>query len=59
MMLIIFINKIQEFLDQLLDISSENFIFVKTFDSELSYIEVSLTGQNSEPLEIGNKINIT
>ena len=58
-MLIIFINKIQEFLDQLLDISSENFIFVKTFDSELSYIEVSLTGQNSEPLEIGNKINIT
>ena len=58
-MLIIFINKIQEFLDQLLDISSENFIFVKTFDSELSYIEVSLTGQNSEPLEIGNKISIT
>ena len=52
-MLIIFIIKIQEFLDQLLDISSENFIFVKTFDSELSYIEVSLTGQNSEPLEIG------
>ena len=59
MMLIIFINKIQEFLDQLLDISPENFIFVKMFDSELSYIEVSLTGQNSEPLEIGNKINIT
>ena len=36
---------------QLLDISPENFIFLKTFDSEVSYIEVWLTDQNSKPLE--------
>ena len=45
--------------DQLLDISSENFIFLKTFDSEFSYIEVWFTDQNSKPLEIENEINIT
>ena len=44
---------------QLLDISLENFIFLKTFDSEFSYIEVWLTDQNSNPLEIEDKINIT
>ena len=44
---------------QLLDISSKNFIFLKTFDSEFSYIEVWFTDQNSNPLEIGDKINIT
>ena len=31
---------------QLLDISPKNFIFLKTFDSELSYIEVWFTDQN-------------
>ena len=45
--------------DQLLDISSESFIFLKTFDSEFSYIEVWFTDQNSKPLEIENEINIT
>ena len=45
--------------DQLLDISPENFIFLKTFDSEFSYIEVSFTDQNSKPLETEDKINIT
>ena len=44
---------------QLLDISSENFIFLKTFDSEFSYIEVWFTDQNSNPLEAEDKINIT
>ena len=44
---------------QLLDISPENFIFLKTFDSECSYIEVWFTDQNSNPLEIEDKINIT
>ena len=44
---------------QLLNISPENFIFLKTFDSEFSYIEVWLTDQNSNPLEIEDKINIT
>ena len=32
---------------QLLDISPENFIFLKTFDSEFSYIEVWFKDQNS------------
>ena len=33
--------------DQLLDISSENFIFLKTFGSEILYIEVWFIDQNS------------
>ena len=44
---------------QLLDISPKNFIFLKTFDSEFSYIEVWCTDQNSKLLEIEDKINIT
>ena len=44
---------------QLLDISPENFIYLKTFDSEFSYIEVWFTDQNSNPLEIEDKINTT
>ena len=44
---------------QLLDISPKHFIFLKTFDSEFSYIEVWFTHQNFKPLEIENKINIT
>ena len=35
---------------QLLDISPESFIFLKTFDSQFSYIEVWFTDQNSKPL---------
>ena len=45
---------------QLLDISSKNFkLKKKTFDSELPYTEVWFTDENSKPLEIANKINIT
>ena len=44
---------------QLLDISPKKFIFLKTFDSEFSYIEVLFMNQNSNPLEIEDKINIT
>ena len=44
---------------QLLNILPENFIFLKTFDSEFSYIEVWFIDQNSNPLEIEDKINIT
>ena len=44
---------------QLLDHSREKVIFLKTFDSEFSYIEVWFTDQNSKPLEIEDKINIT
>ena len=44
---------------QLLDISSRNFVFLKMFDSEFSYIELLFTDRNSNPLEIEEKINIT
>ena len=44
---------------QLLDISSKNFIFLKTFDSEFSCIEVQFKDQNFNPPEIEDKINIT
>ena len=37
---------------QLLDISPKNFTFLKTFNSEFSYIGVWFTSQNSKPLEI-------
>ena len=44
---------------KLLDISPENFIFLKTFDSEFVYIEKRHTDQSSNPREIEDKINIT
>ena len=46
-------------LGQLLDISPNNFIFLKTFNSEFSYIEVWFTDHNAKLLEIEDKINIT
>ena len=66
--LITIISKIQEscihlFLiysfGQLQDISPKNFTFLKTFNSELSYIEVWFTDHNFKPLEIEIKENIT
>ena len=45
---------------QLLNISPKSFIFLKTFNSEFSYIEVCFTDQNSKPLEKkDDKINTT
>ena len=44
---------------QLLNISPENVMFLKTFGSEFSHIEVWFTDQHSKPLEIEDKINIT
>ena len=44
---------------QLLDISPKNSIFLKTFNSEFSCIEVWFTDQNSKLLEVEDKINIT
>ena len=44
---------------QLLDIPPKKFIFLETFDSEFSYIEVWFFDQNSKPLKIEDKINIT
>ena len=35
------------------------YIFLRIFNSEFSYIEVLSTNQNSTPLEIEDKINIT
>ena len=37
---------------QALDISPKKFIFLKTFNSEFSYIQVWFTNQNPKPLEI-------
>ena len=42
-----------------MDISPKNFIFLKTFDAEFLYNEVWFTDQNSKPLDIEDKINIT
>ena len=44
---------------QLLDISPKNFIFLKTSDSDFSYIEVWFTDQNSKPLDTEDRKNIT
>ena len=66
MSLIIVINKIQrvsytfvpnKLFGQLLNISPEIFIFLKTFDSEFSHIDVWFTDQNS--LKIQDKTKIT
>ena len=43
----------------LLEISSTNHIFLKTFNSENDEIRVWLTDQNSQPLEIEERINLT
>ena len=43
----------------LLDISPSNHIFFKTFNSEYDEIVVWFTDQNSKPLEIEDRINLT
>ena len=43
----------------LLEISPTNHIFLKTFNSEFQNIEVWFTDQNSQPLEIEDRINLT
>ena len=66
MLLLIVINKrvLYTFIpnksfSQLLNVSPKNFIFSITFGSEFSYIEVWFTDQDSNPLEIEHKTNIT
>ena len=44
---------------QLLDISPKIFLFLLTFNSEFSCVEVWFADQNSKPLEKEDKINIT
>ena len=43
----------------LLEISLPNHIFLKTFNSEFQEIKVWFTAQNSKPLEVEDKINLT
>ena len=43
----------------LLEISPTNHIFIKTFNSEYDEIKVCFTDQNSQPLEIEDRINLT
>ena len=43
----------------LLEISPTNHIFSKTFNSEYDGIKVWFTDQNSQPLEIEGRINLT
>ena len=43
---------------QLLVILSKTFIFLKAFNSELSYIQVWITDQSPKTLEIEDKKNI-
>ena len=44
---------------KLLEISPTNHIFLKTFNSEYDEIKVWFTDQNSQPLQIEEKINLT
>ena len=59
------INKIQEYytvlcqINCLLEVSPANNIFLKTFNTEYDEIEVWFTDQNSKPLEIEDRINLT
>ena len=43
----------------LLDISPSNHVFLKAFNSEYDEIVVWFTNQNSKPLEIEDRINLT
>ena len=43
----------------LLESSPTNHIFLKTFNSEYDEIKVWFTDQNSQPLEIEDRINLT
>ena len=45
--------------DSLLEISPTNHIFLKTFNSEYDEIKVWFTDQNSQALEIEDRINLT
>ena len=54
------ISKIQEYCTPLkFEIFSIKHIFLKTFNSEFQEIRVWFTDQNSRPLEIEDRINLT
>ena len=43
----------------LLEVSPKNHIFLKTFNSEYDEIKIWFIDQNSQPLEIEDRINLT
>ena len=43
---------------QSLEISPTNFIFLKTLNSEFQTVEVWFTYQNSQPLELEDRMNL-
>ena len=43
----------------LLEISPTNYISLKTFNSEYDEIKVRFTDQNSQPLKVEDRINLT
>ena len=43
----------------LLEFSSTNHVFLKTFHSEFQEVKIWFTDQTSKPLEPGDKVNIT
>ena len=45
--------------DSLLEISLANHVFLKTFNSQFHTIEVWFTDQNSQPLKMEDRINLT
>ena len=45
--------------DSLLEISPTNHIFWKIFNTEFNHVEVWFIVQNSQPLEIEHRINLT
>ena len=45
--------------DSLLEISPTNHIFLKTFNSQYDEIKVWFTDQNSQPLEVEDRISLT
>ena len=50
---------LNKFFGSLLEMSPANHIILKTFNSEFQDIEVWLTDQNSQLLEIEDRINLT
>ena len=52
-------SSVHKLFGQLFDISSENFVSLKNFNSEFLPIKVWFTYQNSKPPEIEDKITIT
>ena len=55
---VLYLFNCNELIGWLLDLSPKKFIVIKTFYSKLSCTEVLFTDQNSEPLQMQDKINI-